>query len=900
MSLVPLKTHITSRQQAYLPYFSTGAFAASTISTGSITANEATISSIYNSFLNTSTIDLDGQILTASGTELLLNGIPIATQSSLSTISEWSYFPAISTIDADSNDIINVGTLSSVNVRAGNGLFNNLVAFNSLFVSSNTSTISSVIESADLGIFSTLNAGTAAISELSTNNISSFSGFFQSSLTTDQLVMPAGTPIRLLNGGASYVSPGSASVQFNWDPAGALGTHVFYDTTISSVRFRGYNGGSYDDNLAVNVLIPDLQVSNLISTPQLNVSSINGAEFTSTGINVQVAGVSSLVANSISSLGAEIRNALISTIQFKPSFDLNFNFDTKALGASLFGGLTNIGVGLGTGLGLVGTGLLALAVSRPAADSYNTNAYYQYATPTQLQFSTLGAATSTFFRYVSSSGAANEVPGQEIIISSIISANTLCVRSLGDPTNLADPSTFTSTIQAFGEWVEVPAETLQVISTFASASISSLSVSSINGAVYPPVIPGNEDWALYPAVSTINFSTGVTAVVAASPGSDIALTGVGIKLIGGYTDANNLLLVSSISTGTILGANDNLFGLGIQGLEIRTAPTGQVWISSPQTNIAGLVNSSTITALQVQGRAGFLSTANISSAFVSTLAIAGLSSINFSTAGTAGSQSQPAGRLIVSGNDMDLGQQDIWCQQIRLGAGDVTNAPTELVLYDTAGVVKGLNIALQDKTLRIISTLNSDQGGYLLDTRLNPPFFSTINNSTCLMAFFPSTINSTIGASTISVLPPIQVYGGFYSSTSQGVAGANTITPLTYNSQSLNVGGLTYSGSTIVVPIAGTYEITHSIQFDTSSGGTNEAYFWLKKNGTDIPQSASIVSIVNNGDTLGTISLLDTAAAGDQYAVCMASADANMTAKAVGISSFFPAIPSLITNIKRL
>jgi hypothetical protein len=845
----------------------TSSLTADYLSTLDIYADQGTISTF-----STFQIVIDSQTLNATPTELLLNGIPVATQSSLSSIADWSLDPAISTVQMNGNDLDAAGTISSVNIRAGNGLFNNLVAFNSLFVSSNTSTISSLIETAEVGNFSTLNAG-----DISTGNISSFSGFFQSSLTTDQLVMPAGTPIRLLNGGASYVSPGSASVQFNWDPAGALGTHAFYDTTISSVRFRGYNGGSYDDTLAVNVLIPDLQVSNTISTPALNVSSINGSEFTSTGIVVQVAGVSSLVANSISSIGAEIRNALVSTIQFKPSFDLKLNFDTAAIGNALQSGLSQLGIGVGAGLGIVGSGLLGAIFSRPSNNnSYNTNQYYQYATPTQLQFSTLGATTSTFFRYVSSSGAANEVPGQEIIISSIISANTLCVRSLGDPTNLADPSTFTSTIQAFGEWVPVPIEVpLSTLSTI-------------------------EDWAVYPAISTINFSTGVAAVVAASPGSDIALSGSSIKLIGGYTDAYNLLLVSSISTGTILGANDNLFGLGIQGLEIRTAPTGQVWISSPQTNVAGLLNTSTTGALQFQGRAGFLSTANISSAFVSTLAVAGLSSIVFSTAGTAGAQTQPAGRLMIGGNDLDLGQQDLWAQQVRIGAAN-TGITAELILYQPDNGTKQIFVQSSDRTMRIAtSALGTTNQGYFLDSFVNPPIFSTINNSTCMMSYFPSTNSGTIGVSTLAVIPPIQVYGGFYSSTSQTVAGANTITPLTYNSQSLNVGGLTYAGSTIVVPIAGTYEITHSIQFDTSSGGTNEAYFWLKKNGTDIPQSASIVSIVNNGDTLGTISLLDTAAAGDQYAVCMASADANMTAKAVGISSFFPAIPSLITNIKRL
>ena len=168
-----------------------------------------------------------------------------------------------------------------------------------------------------------------------------------------------------------------------------------------------------------------------------------------------------------------------------------------------------------------------------------------------------------------------------------------------------------------------------------------------------------------------------------------------------------------------------------------------------------------------------------------------------------------------------------------------------------------------------------------------------------MMALFPSTTSGTIGVSTLAIIPPIRVYGGFYSSTTQGVAGANTITPLTYNSESLNVGGITFAGSTINVPVAGTYAITHSIQFATTSGGTNKAQFWVLKNGAALAQTNSVVSIVNNGDTLGTIEVLDTAAANDKYGIAIYSADANMSATATAAGAT-PAIPSIITNIKRL
>jgi hypothetical protein len=250
--------------------------------------------------------------------------------------------------------------------------------------------------------------------------------------------------------------------------------------------------------------------------------------------------------------------------------------------------------------------------------------------------------------------------------------------------------------------------------------------------------------------------------------------------------------------------------------------------------------------------------------------------------------------------DFSVGTNDIFCGQLRLFAGTNQNA-AEVAFTGPDGRFEVIDIQTGDRTFRNRYGTNAAVStGYFLDTYGNSPFFSTIANSTCMMAYFPSTTASTIGVSTLAVIPPLLYAGSWYDSTTQTVAGANTETPLVYNSQSVNVGGFTYGGSTITVPVGGLYEITHSIQFDTTSGGTNEAYFWLKKNGTTIPQSGSIVSVVNNGETLGTISFLDQAAANDQYAVSIQSADTNMRAAAFVASGNIPGIPSLITNIKRV
>lgn len=68
------------------------------------------------STINTNKIDLDGNILTTgssgSNAELLLNGIPIATVSSITAIEDWSLYPAISTINVSNYDLQNVSTIN--------------------------------------------------------------------------------------------------------------------------------------------------------------------------------------------------------------------------------------------------------------------------------------------------------------------------------------------------------------------------------------------------------------------------------------------------------------------------------------------------------------------------------------------------------------------------------------------------------------------------------------------------------------------------------------------------------------------------------------------------------------------------------------------------------------------
>jgi hypothetical protein len=677
---------------------------------------------------------------------------------------------------------------------------------------------------------SSISSGVAEINELfcpelfqvSSINNKDIDNFSFDTLAVSTLGISAGGSITLSNFGQSFASLGSAQLAFEWFYEASTTTTMFYDTNISSVRMMTNVNGVNTDSPASRLTVPEL------STSVLYVSSINGAEFTSTTLNIQVAGVSSLVANSISSIGAELRTALVSTLQFNPSFSpkLDFNFDIGSLIGGLKSGLTNIGIGVGTGTALIGTGLIASAFSRPGSTSINSNVYEQYATPTQLQFSTLGEDTSTFVRFVSSSGLANTVPGVEIISSSIIPAGTLCLRSFGDPTNLVDPSTYTSSIQAFGQWTAVPLEVSTLVSTYSELYTSTFNTSTINGipvsafenvSTYTDLFTSTFNtstinglpisdylvgdpafWAEYPAVSTITFSTGVGAIIqSANPlTDDVGIRGAEIELVCNHVDAQNLLIVSSISTAIINGANANIFpGLlfDTPGLALQ-APN--IFLSSQSNFITGQTSMSTLGAVTVNSRIGSISSL-------------------------------------------------------------------------TASTINGFEFP--------------------------QPLVSTFETASI----------SSLTASTINGLSFPLACASFFSRSTQQVA-TNTPLVLYHEFAGASVGGsITQSTTAIVIGEAGVYDIFTSIQFDKSGAGVDVADFWFRKNGVDIPDSASqIVVAGNNGETLGNVSIFETFAVGDKLEVVIASADTTISAtffqSTVTTPYTRPAVPSVITNVKRL
>jgi len=98
----------------------------------------------------------------------------------------------------------------------------------------------------------------------------------------------------------------------------------------------------------------------------------------------------------------------------------------------------------------------------------------------------------------------------------------------------------------------------------------------------------------------------------------------------------------------------------------------------------------------------------------------------------------------------------------------------------------------------------------------------------------------------------------FWDTTQQGDDGpggylANVAYPMLFNSADTanNVGITMTSGSRITFSSPGVYNIAFSAQISRSQGGSeNEVSIWLRKNGVDVPETATDVSLFSNGSRL--------------------------------------------------
>ena len=142
-------------------------------------------------------------------------------------------------------------------------------------------------------------------------------------------------------------------------------------------------------------------------------------------------------------------------------------------------------------------------------------------------------------------------------------------------------------------------------------------------------------------------------------------------------------------------------------------------------------------------------------------------------------------------------------------------------------------------------------------------------------------------------------YGSFYDTTDQTAAVINTAYAMTFNSTDISQG--VYIGSPtsrVYVDTHNVYNIQFSAQLINTAGGAHNAWIWLRKNGTDVTNSATTVRVQgNNTELVAAWNFLLPMNAGDYFELMWEVSDLSVSLFADPATAVHPAIPSVILTV---
>lgn len=167
-----------------------------------------------------------------------------------------------------------------------------------------------------------------------------------------------------------------------------------------------------------------------------------------------------------------------------------------------------------------------------------------------------------------------------------------------------------------------------------------------------------------------------------------------------------------------------------------------------------------------------------------------------------------------------------------------------------------------------------------------------------------SDVNVTISGTSIGLqVGPQSYYLSAYSTQDQTNAGATSVNKMTYNTTDFSNGVSIVSNSRITMANAGIYNIQFSAQFDKTDSGDDTVQIWLCKNGSNIANTNTEMTLVgNNGKHVAAWNFFVNAAAGDYFEICWHSSDTEVFINyiAAATTPTRPAIPSVILTVNKV
>lgn len=147
-------------------------------------------------------------------------------------------------------------------------------------------------------------------------------------------------------------------------------------------------------------------------------------------------------------------------------------------------------------------------------------------------------------------------------------------------------------------------------------------------------------------------------------------------------------------------------------------------------------------------------------------------------------------------------------------------------------------------------------------------------------------------------------YGNFYSTQSQSNPVGNVSRSLFIETDAGSSGVSIANQTRITVANSGLYNLQFSTQFEKTNNGTDQIYIWFKKNGVNVPDSATSIDITRSGGTGGKLvaawNFLIPLSGSDYLEIVWQSADTSVSTAYVAGSGNIPNIPSTIATLTQI
>lgn len=264
-----------------------------------------------------------------------------------------------------------------------------------------------------------------------------------------------------------------------------------------------------------------------------------------------------------------------------------------------------------------------------------------------------------------------------------------------------------------------------------------------------------------------------------------------------------------------------------------------------------------------------------------------------------------------------------------LGSG-VNSLSTVSICGDGNGAVTAAGTSAGDATALTyvynnITTTGSGAGVKLPPTEMGETI-TIVNSGANVLTIYPYDTNSTInGAASLELLAggsallsatsntawvslegyktlPKKRYGAMWQPTTQTIASAGQATTVVFATISPAYGvSIGSPASRVVVADAGVYDFQFSAQVDNTSGGDQQVWIWARKDGTNVPDSASTLRIKgNDAEVVAAWDFMLEMSANSYFELVWTADSTNVVLLGEAATATIPAIPAVILTVNEV